>query len=43
MNVLCAVGGARIWGGAERMEVEGRRDDELLPVCTLQHSPVAIH
>ncbi|XP_073946025.1 minibrain isoform X2 [Choristoneura fumiferana] len=37
------VGGARIWGGAERMEVEGRRDDELLPVCTLQHSPVAIH
>ncbi|KAL0828948.1 hypothetical protein ABMA28_003840 [Loxostege sticticalis] len=39
------VGGARLWGGAERMDVEGvRRDDDLLqPVCTLQHSPVAIH
>ncbi|XP_028162417.1 serine/threonine-protein kinase minibrain isoform X6 [Ostrinia furnacalis] len=38
------VGGARLWGGAERMDVENvRRDDELLPVCTLQHSPVAIH
>ncbi|XP_045773828.1 serine/threonine-protein kinase minibrain-like isoform X2 [Maniola jurtina] len=39
------VGGARLWGGAERMEVEGvRRDDDMLqPVCQLQHSPVAIH
>ncbi|XP_023954170.1 serine/threonine-protein kinase minibrain isoform X3 [Bicyclus anynana] len=37
--------GARLWGGAERMEVEAvRRDDDLLqPVCQLQHSPVAIH
>ncbi|XP_045528314.1 serine/threonine-protein kinase minibrain isoform X2 [Pieris brassicae] len=37
------VGGARLWGGAERMEVENvRRDEDMLqPVC--QHSPVAIH
>ncbi|XP_039757089.1 serine/threonine-protein kinase minibrain isoform X2 [Pararge aegeria] len=37
--------GARLWGGAERMEVEAvRRDDDMLqPVCQLQHSPVAIH
>ncbi|CAG9788114.1 unnamed protein product [Diatraea saccharalis] len=38
-------GGARrgAWGG-ERMDVEGaRRDDDLLPVCSLAHSPVAIH
>ncbi|XP_041981458.1 serine/threonine-protein kinase minibrain isoform X2 [Aricia agestis] len=34
------VGGARLWGGAERMEVEGRADD-MLQVCA--HSPVAIH
>ncbi|XP_026330872.1 serine/threonine-protein kinase minibrain isoform X2 [Hyposmocoma kahamanoa] len=39
------VSGARVWGGAERMEVESvRRDDDMLqPVCQLQHSPVAIH
>ncbi|XP_052750327.1 serine/threonine-protein kinase minibrain isoform X2 [Galleria mellonella] len=39
------VGGARLWGGSERMDVEGvRREDDLLqPVCQLQHSPVAIH
>ncbi|KPJ06607.1 Serine/threonine-protein kinase minibrain [Papilio machaon] len=38
------VGGARLWGPAERMEVESvRRDDDMLPVCQLQHSPVAIH
>ncbi|XP_013136265.1 PREDICTED: dual specificity tyrosine-phosphorylation-regulated kinase 1A isoform X2 [Papilio polytes] len=38
-------GGARLWGPAERMEVESvRRDDDMLqPVCQLQHSPVAIH
>ncbi|GBP36356.1 hypothetical protein EVAR_22488_1 [Eumeta japonica] len=39
--------GARLWGGAERMEVETnvRRDDEpmLGGVCGQMHSPVAIH
>lgn len=47
MWLLYAVGAgnARLWGGAERMEVEGvRRDDDILQtVCNLQHSPVAIH
>lgn len=43
-NGVLTVGGARLWGGTERMEVEGvRRDDDMLPVCQLQHSPVAIH
>ncbi|CAH0400050.1 unnamed protein product [Chilo suppressalis] len=38
------VGGVgRRWGG-ERMDVEAaRRDEDLLPVCSLAHSPVAIH
>ncbi|CAG9583093.1 unnamed protein product [Danaus chrysippus] len=35
--------GARLWGGAERMEVEARRDEDVLAVCSLAHSPVAIH